>query len=114
MVSNTLEEMAYQFYDGKCRVTREKFKPVGFTLHHIEYIEDDVERKQYPKGPLGTEQYYNDLYPLVEDNPDRFALIKNSIHTKLDHVRNGVCRLNMDNRIRFCELALLTKKRGRS
>lgn len=110
---NTLSDIANDFFDNRCQVTLEKFKPKGFVIHHVKEIEDDVLRRNYPVGPKGTAEYYNDLYPLVEENKDRFALIKNPIHNKLDNKRNGITRLKMPNRIRFCALALLTEHKRR-
>lgn len=107
--SKTLEKIAFELFDGKCQVTRKHFQRTGFVIHHIQEIENDVLRKNYPRGDKGTEQYYQDLYPLIEEQPDRFALITNPIHNKLDNKRNGVTRLKMPNRIRFCNLALLTE-----
>ncbi len=100
--------LARKYFDNRCRVTLETFKPKGFVIHHIREINNDVLRSQFPKGVKGRDEYLNALKPLVEKDPSRFALIKNGIHTKLDHKRNGVTRLKMENRIRFCELALKT------
>ena len=107
--------LARKYFDNRCRITLETFKPKGFVIHHIREIDNDVLRSQFPKGEKGRTLYLNALKPLVEKDPSRFALIKNGIHTKLDHKRNGVTRLKMENRIRFCKLALETihiKKRG--
>ncbi len=100
--------LARKYFDNRCRVTLETFKPKGFVIHHIREINNDVLRSQFPKGVKGRDEYLNALKPLVEKDPSRFALIKNGIHTKLDHKRNGVTRLKMENRIRFCKLALET------
>lgn len=100
--------LAKTYFNNRCEVTLETFKDVGFVIHHIREIENDVLRSQFPKGAKGRDQYLTTLKPLVEDDPTRFALIKNGIHTKLDHKRNGVTRLKMENRIRFCDLALRT------
>ena len=98
-------------FDNRCFVTHEPYKIKGFVIHHLWYIENDVERKNYPKGIKGRDQYIIDLEPLVREMPFRFVLIKNGIHTKLDHVRNGVSRLKRENQYRFITLLLLTRKR---
>ena len=100
--------LAKTYFKNRCEVTLEPFQDKGFVIHHIVEIEKDVLRSQFPKGNKGREQYLNKLKPLVESDPSRFALIKNGIHTKLDHKRNGVTRLKMENRKRFCDLAMRT------
>ena len=100
-----------KLFDNRCFVTHKPFKPKGFVIHHLWYIENDVERKNYPKGVKGREQYIKDLEPLVRNQPFRFVLITNGIHTKLDHIRNGVSRLTKENQARFIILMLLTRKR---
>ena len=109
--------LARKYFNNRCRVTLETFKTKGFVIHHIREINNDVLRSQFAKGEKGRTEYLNALKPLVERDPTRFALIKNGIHTKLDHKRNGVTRLKMENRIRFCELALETihikKRKGK-
>lgn len=103
--------LAKRYFDNKCFCTHEEFKSTGFVIHHLWYIEKDAERKNYPKGENGRYEYLKDLLPLVEDNPDRFALIKNGIHTRLDHVRRGLTRMKRENFIRLTILVLLSKKR---
>lgn len=110
-MKSSIEIMRYlakTYFNNECYVTKEKFRDKGFVIHHIMEIENDVLRSQFPSGVKGREAYLNALKPLVEANSSRFALIKNGIHTKLDHKRNGVTRLKMENRKRFCELALKT------
>ena len=100
--------LARTYFKNRCEVTHEPFQDKGFVIHHVREIENDVLRSQFPKGVKGRDLYLNALKPLVESDPSRFALIKNGIHTKLDHKRNGVTRLKMENRKRFCDLALRT------
>ena len=100
-----------KLYDNRCFVTHEPFKIKGFVLHHLWYLQNDIERKNYPKGVKGRDQYIIDLEPFVRNMPFRFVLIKNGIHTKLDHVRNGVSRLKKENQYRFITLMLMTRKR---
>ena len=111
MIESSTDIMRYlarNYFNNECFVTKEQFQDKGFVIHHIIEIEKDVLRSQFPKGIKGRDQYLNALKPLVESDPSRFALIKNGIHTKLDHKRNGVTRLKMENRKRFCDLALRT------
>ena len=111
MIKSSSEIMGYvarTYFDNHCYVTHKKWEPRGFAIHHIEEIENDVLRRNYPKGNKGRDLYLNDLLPLIDDNPDRFALIKNFVHTRLDHVRYGTTRFPMEQRERFCDLALRT------
>jgi len=103
-----MQDLAVRFFHNQCEVTHKEFEPKGFAIHHITEIENDVLRKFYPYSVKGRDDYLRDLKPLVEDQPDRFALIKNFVHTRLDHKRNGTTRFPMDQRIRFCDLALRT------
>lgn len=100
--------LARKYFNNRCEVTLEEYKPKGFVIHHIREIKNDVLRRQFPPGEKGRFEYLKALLPLVEKDPRRFALIKNGIHTKLDHKRNGVTRLKMENRKRFCDLAMRT------
>ena len=111
-----MQYLARKYFKNRCEVTLETFKPKGFVIHHIREINNDVLRSQFPKGEKGRFEYLKKLMPLVEKDPSRFALIKNGIHTKLDHKRNGVTRLKMENRKRFCDLAMRTIhiKRGKT
>ena len=65
--------LAEKYFDNRCWVTHEKFKPRGFVIHHLRYIENDVERKDYPSGEKGRYAYLKDLVPLVEKDPKRFV-----------------------------------------
>ena len=111
MLESSIEIMQYlarKYFKNRCEVTLEEFKPKGFVIHHIREIKGDVLRRQFPPGEKGRFEYLKKLMVMVERDPSRFALIKNGIHTKLDHKRNGVTRLKMENRKRFCDLAMRT------
>lgn len=113
-----MADMALRFFNNRCEVTHEKFKRRGFVIHHVVELEEgEVLRRHYPDGEGGRLQYLKALRPLVEEDynysqqdgqPMRYTLIKNGIHTKLDHHIRGVTRLKMDNRERFCDLAMRT------
>jgi hypothetical protein len=106
-----MQELAIRFFDNQCYVTHEKFKLRGFVIHHLWYLENDVRRENYPKGEKGRYTYLKELIPMVEENPDRFMLLKNGIHTRIDHPRNGLSRLKTDNFERLVLAVRLTKKR---
>jgi hypothetical protein len=106
------EAMRYmaQFYDHQCFVTQEKFKDRGFVIHHLWYLDNDIRRENFPKGEKGRLQYLNKLVPMVEAMPFRFALIKNGIHTRIDHPKRGLSRLKRENLYRLFLLTIMTKK----
>lgn len=108
--SNIMQELAIRFFDNRCFVTHEKFKRRGFVIHHLWYLDDDVTRGAYPKGEKGRQEYIKALKPMVENMPFRFMLIKNGVHTRMDHVRNGLTRMKRENFMRLCVAVLLTKK----
>ena len=101
-----MQYMALTFYDNRCFVTHEKFKERGFVIHHLWYLKNDVRRENYPKGDKGRQLYMADLKVMVERNPQRFLLIKNGIHTRIDHPRNGLSRMKKEN---FTRLVLAVK-----
>lgn len=102
--------LARRYFDNQCFVTREKFKDRGFVIHHLWYIENDVKRDNYPDGENGRNQYLNDLKPMVELMPFRFMLLKNGIHTRIDHFRTGLARMKKENQLRLFLAVMMTKK----
>ena len=105
-----MQQLAIRYFDNRCFVTHEKFKRRGFVIHHLWYLDDDVTRGSYPKGEKGRQEYIRDLKPMVENMPFRFMLIKNGVHTRMDHVRNGLTRMKRENFMRLCVAVMLTKK----
>ena len=108
--TDIMRYLARSYFNNECFVTKEKFKYKGFVIHHLKYIENDVRREHYPKGEKGRLQYLKALKPMVEQMPFRFILIKNGIHTRIDHPRRGLSRLKRENFIRLVVAVLLTKK----
>jgi len=111
--TNIMQELAIRFFDNRCFVTHEKFKLRGFVIHHLWYIENDVIRANYPKGEKGRQLYLKALKPMVEKNPERFMLIKNGIHTRLDHIRTGLTRMKRENFERLVLAVRMTIKTKR-
>lgn len=111
--SNIMADLAFRFFDNRCFVDHTKFKPTGFVLHHLRYIDNDVTRDQYPKGEKGRFYYLKALKPMVEKEPFRFALIRNTWHSYIDGVRKingpGLARLKRENLARLIVLVLLTE-----
>jgi len=101
-----MQELAIRFFNNRCFVTWDKFKERGFVIHHLWYIENDVRRENYAKGDKGRQLYMSELKGMVARNPERFILIKNGIHTRIDHPRNGLSRMKKDN---FTRLVLAVK-----
>lgn len=111
--TNIMQELAIRFFDNKCFVTHEKFKRRGFVIHHLWYIENDVRRENYPKGEKGRQSYIKALKRMVEKNPNRFILIKNGVHTRIDHPRNGLSRMKRENFERLVLAVRMTIKTKR-
>jgi hypothetical protein len=108
--TDIMQDLALRFFDNQCFVTLDKFKRRGFVIHHLWYIENDVRRENYPKGEKGRYTYLKELIPMVEENPDRFMLLKNGIHTRIDHPRNGLSRMKTENFERLVLAVRSTKK----
>ena len=105
--------LALAYFDNRCFVTHDKFRPRGFVIHHLFYIDKDVIRGNYPKGEKGRQDYIRDLKPMVEQQPERFMLLKNGIHTRMDHVRNGLTRMKKENFTRLVLAVNMTQKTKR-
>jgi hypothetical protein len=67
----------------------------------------------YPKGDKGRQEYIKALRPMVEREPQRFMLLKNGVHTRMDHVRNGLTRLKSENFERLVIAVRMTQKTKR-
>lgn len=107
--------LALAYFENKCFVTHEKFRRRGFVIHHLWYLEDgkDVTRGMFPKGEKGRQEYIKALRPLVEQQPERFMLLKNGIHTRMDHIRNGLTRMKPENFERLVTAVRMTQKTKR-
>ena len=55
----------------------------------------------------------SELKGMVQRSPDRFILIKNGIHTRIDHPRNGLSRMKKENFTRLVLAVKLTIKEKR-
>jgi hypothetical protein len=108
--TDIMQDLALRFFDNQCFVTHDKFRRRGYVIHHLWYIENDVRRENYPKGEKGRYQYLKALRPMVEKQPDRFMLLKNGVHTRIDHPRNGLSRLKSENFERLVLAVRSTKK----
>lgn len=80
----------------------------GMTIHHLEYIFNDVTYglpKYKPTNDSTKLQYYSDLLPLVKDRPERFMYLCNPHHQALERLN----RFNPETIIKLLEALLLTK-----
>lgn len=71
---------------NKCYVCGCQKAKGGMTVHHLEYVFDDVTYSKYPRNDTGTLQYYTDLYKEVEINPKRFMFLCNKHHQALERL----------------------------
>lgn len=108
--TSIMRYLARTYFNNECFVTHEKFRETGYVIHHLFYIEGDVRREHYPKGDKGRLEYLKALRPMVEREPYRFMLLKNGVHTRIDHPRRGLSRLKRDNFTRLVVAVLLTRK----
>lgn len=58
----------------------------GMTVHHLEYIFDDVKYNNYPRTADGHLKYYKALLVAVEDTPERFMFLCNVHHQALERL----------------------------
>lgn len=116
--------LAETYFENRCAVTHKEFGK-GFTIHHLEEKPGDILARDYVKlyrakgqGPYRYRVHYlralKNQFATDSTLTDRTILITTMIHMKLDHPRNGICKLKMDTRQRLCEYALKTiTPRGR-
>lgn len=72
---------------GKCFVCGCRISKRGMTIHHLEYIFNDVIHSNYkPRNDTNTLRYYTDLEPLVRDRPKRFMYLCNTHHQALERI----------------------------
>ncbi|HEC64558.1 hypothetical protein LCGC14_1663690 [marine sediment metagenome] len=70
---------------GKCYVCGCRISKRGMTIHHLEYIFNDIVHKNYkPRNDSNTLRYYTDLEPLTIENPKRFMYLCNPCHTSVE------------------------------
>lgn len=112
---DNMEYIAKTFYDSKCAVSHKPFERKGFSIHHLEEFDGDVLKrnytKRYSRKSTASLLYIRDLRKQLETDTTlqgRTILIKNYIHARYDHYKNGINRFPMEQRIRFCKYALMT------
>lgn len=113
-----MEYLAESFFGNRCHVTHKEFERKGFAIHHLEERDGDILARDYKKK-YGKRYRVFYLRALKEQFmtdptlPERTVLIKNYVHARLDHYKNGVCKFPMEQRARFCDVAMKTKTVGR-
>ena len=73
-------------FGGVCFVCGCENYKGGMLFHHIWYIENDVKYSNYSTSVNGQIQYYNDLKPLIIDNPKRFLYLCKKDHFTLTRI----------------------------
>jgi len=58
----------------------------GMTVHHLWYIFNDVVYKNYERNDSGKLKYYQELLPLVREQPTRFMMLCNKHHQALERL----------------------------
>ena len=92
-------------FNSICFVCEAKSSKRGMTFHHKYYIENDIIRKNYPLGQLGTLTYYQDLAPLVRKDPNRFLFVCNPHHQSITRL----ARFKKENFFRLVRAVFVTK-----
>ncbi|MFB5617938.1 MAG: hypothetical protein ACE5Q4_04690 [Nitrosopumilus sp.] len=117
---DVMEYLAEEYFNGECYVTKQKYERKGMGIHHLEEKDGDVlkrdYKKQYKRPSTASLMYIRDLMKQFYTDPtlkDRTVLVKNIVHTRLDHKVYGVTKFPMDQRERFVEILMATKMVGR-
>ncbi len=71
---------------NKCYVCGCQKAKGGMTIHHLQYVFDDVVYSKYPRNDTGKLQYYTDLYKAVKLNPKRFMFLCNKHHQAVERL----------------------------
>lgn len=80
----------------------------GMTVHHLEYIFNDVTyklSKYQPNNDTNKLKYYKDLLVMVKENPSRFMFLCNTHHQALEKLN----RFKPETLVKLLEALILTK-----
>lgn len=90
-----------KLFNSECYICKKNFGK-HFNFHHIEYRKDEKIYKDFKNGT-----YYNEyVLPIIEKNPDKFALLCKSCHRMLGYLQN----IKSDSRFwRLCHLSNLSR-----
>ena len=88
---------------------------------YIKALKPEVEKKltreeklDYYKRLEALKYEFDELFKeMINNEPMRFMLLKNGIHTRIDHVRNGLSRMKRENQMRLFIAVLMTVKTRR-
>lgn len=58
----------------------------GMTVHHLEYVFNDVVYKNYERNDTGKLKYYTALLEVVKQKPKRFMFLCNKHHQALERL----------------------------
>lgn len=98
------EEIAKSLFGGKCFVCHKKFGK-RFTFHHLFYLKREKQWKDFKN----RDDYYKYLHPKIIKQPDRFLLLCNICHWRIDKKRGGLKRMKSDKLVRLFVASLLSK-----
>ena len=93
------QDLADEFFEGKCQVTGVKSHKMGMVFHHIEYRSNADRRRHYEKGAKGDLAYFQYLDKRVRETPADFAYITSPVHqliTKIEAYKNFDLRSFME------------------
>lgn len=69
-----------------CFVCGCKKSKKGMTVHHLEYVFNDIVYKNYERNDTGKLKYYTALLEQVKENPKRFMFLCNTHHQALERI----------------------------
>ena len=96
------QDLADEFFNGKCEVTDKTSHKMGMVFHHINYKYDYDRRRFFEKGAKGDLAYFNQLRWRVDHNPEDFAYVTSPVHqliTKIEAYKN----FNLSEFVRILE-----------
>ncbi len=100
------QECAKHIGSNKCFVCQCLKSKKGMTVHHLEYVFDDVTYKKYqPPNDTNKLAYYTDLLEMVKDIPTRFMFLCNTHHQALERLN----RYKPETIVNLLHALLLTK-----
>jgi len=96
------QDLADEFFNGKCEVTGVSKHKMGMVFHHINYRGEWDRRRGHPKGAQGDLRYFGFLKCRVQSNPEDFAYVTSPVHqliTKIEAYKN----FNLSEFVRILE-----------
>lgn len=76
-----------KYFKKGCGVCGAKDHKRGMTIHHVEYIDNDVTYDMYPKTDQGKFQYLTDLEHKIKEDKSRFECLCNPHHQSVERLK---------------------------